>query len=255
MATEAWLALAIGNSRLHWAWFDGATLCQSWHTPHLEQSAIAALIAEQFDFSAYPNAPALQQTGVDLWIASVVPEQTRLWQPYGKQITLNQIPLPGVYATLGIDRALAVWGAIERWGVPILVIDGGTALTITAADQSGLRGGAIVPGLHVQWRSLALATAALPMIDQSANGMPPRWGLTTIEAIHSGVFYCLLAGVQDFITAWQQENTLTPTIVFTGGDGAILFEGLQGRSVSAPLVFEPNLVFWGMQHIRKTAKA
>jgi len=60
--------------------------------------------------------------------------QTALWQTYPDVhvITLNQVP--PVYPTLGIDRALALWGAGETWGWPMLVIDAGTALTLTGAD-------------------------------------------------------------------------------------------------------------------------
>jgi type III pantothenate kinase len=45
-------------------------------------------------------------------MASVVPRQTALWQNYpGVQvITLDSLPLQDVYPTLGIDRALALWG-------------------------------------------------------------------------------------------------------------------------------------------------
>jgi type III pantothenate kinase len=68
-----------------------------------------------------------------LYLASVVPSQTALWQTYPDVhiITLDQVPLQGVYPTLGIDRALALWGAGETWGWPMLVIDAGTALTLT----------------------------------------------------------------------------------------------------------------------------
>jgi type III pantothenate kinase len=85
-----------------------------------------------------------------LSLASVVPNQTALWQDYSNvhEITLDQVPLQGIYPTLGIDRALALWGAGETWGWPMLVIDAGTALTLTGADANRcLIGGAILPGL------------------------------------------------------------------------------------------------------------
>jgi len=49
-----------------------------------------------------------------LYLASVVPSQTALWQTYPDVhvITLNQVPLQSVF-TLGIDRALALcWGKL-----------------------------------------------------------------------------------------------------------------------------------------------
>ena len=87
-------------------------------------------------------------------LASVVPSQTALWQIYPNVhiINLDQIPLQGVYPTLGIDRALALWGAGKTWGFPMLVIDAGTAMTFTGADANQcLVGGAILPGLGLQF--------------------------------------------------------------------------------------------------------
>jgi hypothetical protein len=37
---ENWLALMIGNSRLHWAWFVGVTLKEAWDTDHLPAAAV-----------------------------------------------------------------------------------------------------------------------------------------------------------------------------------------------------------------------
>lgn len=253
-AIDEWLALVIGNSRLHWAWFVNSTLHQTWHTPHLSDLAIASLVANQFNFSAHLHAaPTSQGNEIDLWLASVVPQQTERWSkqyPNTRVLTLPHVPLARMYASFGLDRALAVWGAIERWGTPVLVIDAGTALTITGADQSGLRGGAILPGLQLQMRSLFQSTASLPEIKLDSISLPPRWGRTTPEAIQSGVIYSTLAGMQDFITDWQQRYPAA-TIVLTGGDGALLFQHLQRRSPVIPrLTLEPNLIFWGMQRIR-----
>jgi type III pantothenate kinase len=41
----------------------------------------------------------------------------------------------GLYSTMGCDRALAAYGAGEKYGYPTLVIDGGTALTLTGDDS------------------------------------------------------------------------------------------------------------------------
>ena len=70
-------------------------------------------------------------------------------------IGLEDIPLEGLYPSLGVDRALALWGAGATWGFPCLVIDGGTALTLTGGNGDGfLVGGAILPGLRLQLQSL-----------------------------------------------------------------------------------------------------
>jgi len=255
-----WLALEIGNSRLHWALFIGETLCSGWDTDYLRESVIQQLVESQTlnDLlgKIFPQGESLTNTLplCPLFIASVVPSQTAIWQTYPNThvITLDQVPLKAVYSTLGIDRALALWGAGKIWGFPMLVIDAGTALTFTAADANEcLVGGAILPGLGLQFATLGQQTGQLPLVEmQNFPSLPPRFAINTIEAIQSGVFYTILAGIKDFIEAWLQ---LFPDgkIAIKGGDRALLLNYLQALypEITARLLVEPNLIFWGMQEI------
>lgn len=252
----------IGNSRLHWAGFIGETL-QTWDTDHLPAAVIKEIIqswtAGIWPQEIFPPNWVTQVEGtvsdrseLPLYVASVVPSQTELWQAYPKVriITLDQIPLGGIYPTLGIDRALAVWGAGKIWGWPVLAIDAGTALTFTGADGNRqLVGGAILPGLGLQLKSLGLRTAALPEIELPA-GIPQRFALNTKTAIQSGVVYTVLAGVRDFINAWW-ESYPESRIWLTGGDRTAIFAYMQAQApeVAAKVTVEPNLIFWGMRSI------
>lgn len=189
---------------------------------------------------------------VPLWIASVVPHQLQYWQTHANAhiLTLENVPIQGVYPTLGIDRALAVWGAGICWGFPVLAIDAGTALTFTGVNpQKKLVGGAILPGLGLQLRSLAQNTADLPPV-QPDRALPPRWAMDTPSALNSGVLYVLLAGLRDFIEAWHQEFP-DSAIVLTGGDGRLLYDALhvQFPHLGKCLQFEPHLIFWGMRNV------
>jgi len=242
-AKEGWLGLMIGNSRLHWAWFRGETLCCAWDTEYLPDCAVKQLI-KGWGARLLP-----------LYMASVVPRQTALWQNYPDVhvITLDQVPLQGVYPTLGIDRALALLGAGETWGWPMLVIDAGTALTFTGADANRcLVGGAILPGLGLQIKSLAQRTAGLPLVDsRDIASLPPRWALKTPEAIQSGVIYTILAGIRDFVEEWLQEFPGS-CVTLTGGDGAAIqsFLKFQCPRVAAELIADPHSIFWGMRFCR-----
>lgn len=261
--TQSWLALVIGNSRLHWGWFEGATLTERWDTAHLSAEAVDRLLQHQFDFSQChprvkfsidrpPDVPLL------LWIASVVPAQTRLWQSYSgtRVLSLDRVPLTGLYPTMGIDRALALWGAASL-GLPALVIDAGTALTFSGADAMGqFVGGAILPGLSLQLRSLTEHTAALPSLSdrlqalRSSASALPRWAGNTPDAMISGVFYTLLAGIDQFIQSWTATYPGSK-IIFTGGDGDLLCHYWQQQypQGSWQVRVDPNLVFWGMQSV------
>ena len=252
---EDWLALSIGNSRLHWAWMTDETLRQTWDTPHLQAEKVEWLIDTQFNFEKYdiPRSPMpVWNTLPELWIASVVSEQAQLWETYPniRTIALAQIPLQNTYSTLGVDRALAVWGAIVTYGAPVLVIDGGTALTLTGADETrSLVGGAILPGLHLQFRMLGQATSALPVIETMV--MPDRWAINTIAAIQSGILYTVLSGIESFIEDWRKQFPRS-VVVFTGGDGDFLYRSIQQRSLesASQVGVDPNLLFLGMCSVK-----
>ena len=266
------IALAIGNSRLHWGLFAGPTLEKTWDTEHLKADAVSALkeaekaeylvqtvmrsieqISDQ-NLLCLPATPAvssphtLSVVPLPLVLASVVPQQTAIWQSYPEVriITLDQLPIGGLYPSLGIDRALALLGAGNQLGWPVLLIDAGTALTFTGANVNRyLVGGAILPGLGLQLSSLGKKTAALPSVSLPEN-LPHRWATDTAGAIQSGVVYAAVAGVRDFIEDWRR---LFPNskIAVTGGDRILLLEYLTAvfPDTAASVIDAPDAIFWG----------
>lgn len=223
--SSPWLALLIGNSRYHWAAYQGHHRLASWNSEPFTQQQFQEVASPKFWRSFLKDSPIpelLTPSCPDLpliQLASVVPEATERWHfyPHQRLITLDQVPLPGCYPTLGIDRALAVWGAGTIAGWPVLVIDAGTALTFTATDAQGqLIGGAILPGLRTQFLSLSDKTAALPAVTLPQT-LPDRWALNTHEAIQSGILYSVLAGIREFIADWQTQFP-NGKVFLTGGD-------------------------------------
>ncbi|WP_315791443.1 pantothenate kinase [Fischerella sp. JS2] len=259
-----WLALIIGNSHLHWGLFNGKTLCHTYDTQRLPKSFVYQLSkcqtlpeAQEILSSSLPPTPHTTHIppttpSLPLLLASVVPSQTALWLTYPnvRVITLEEIPLQGMYPTLGIDRALALWGAGNAWGFPILVIDAGTSLTFSGADANqNFFGGAILPGLGLQIATLAENTGQLPDVELPLD-LPQRFAVNTQEAIQSGVIYTLLAGIKDFVEAWWQSFP-QGKIVITGGDRTLLTKYLHSLfpEIAMRLIVEPNLMFWGMERI------
>ncbi len=251
--SKTWLALIIGNSRLHWGLFTGKTLTKAWDTNYLTSPHPLVPPFGLRHFSQRrepPHESGLPSPHLPLFIASVVPTQTKLWQNYpnAKFITLNEIPINNLYPTLGIDRALALLGAGETWGFPILIIDAGTALTFTGADNNrNLIGGAILPGLGLQFSTLTNKTGQLPNVELPQQ-LPKRYAINTSEAIQSGIIYTILAGIKDFIAAWLQ-NYPESKIAITGGDRTLLFNHLklQYPKISQRIIVEKNLNLWGIQ--------
>jgi type III pantothenate kinase len=238
-----WLGLVIGNSRLHWGWFHQKTLQQTWDSPHLIQPATTL---PDFIVQRVGNAE------IPVYVASVVPAQTQLWRglQHWQEMKLEDIPLQGMYETMGCDRALSLFGAISRYTSPLLVIDGGTALTFTGAGyHKEFVGGAILPGLRLQFQTLSQATAALPQVPLPQQ-LPQRWAKATPTAIQSGILYTSLAGVQDYINQWWQEFPKSQ-VILTGGDAAWLHTQLSLRfEHNRELIkVDPHLAFWGIQAI------
>ncbi|QKD82168.1 pantothenate kinase [Thermoleptolyngbya sichuanensis A183] len=251
-----WLALAIGNSRLHWAAFSDSRLLHNWDSDYWTAAAIAQFAADPASAGLSIASEVSLQAPVPLAIASVVPAQTDLWQQYPAQqiLTLADVPLAKMYPTLGIDRALTLWGAICSLGAPVLVIDAGTALTFTAADRANtLLGGAILPGLRLQQQALAQDTAALPLValQPDLNLLPPRWATDTPTAIRSGILYTLLASLQDFACDWLLQEP-EGAIALTGGDSALLHQALsqQNPALAARIHRDPALIFRGIPALR-----
>ncbi len=267
------IALAIGNSRLHWGLFVGKTLEKTWDTEHLKADTVSRLSKEEraeylvqtvmrsigeisaqnlLDLPATGDLSTpgtLSSVGLPLVLASVVPHQTAIWQSYPdvRIITLDQLPIGGLYPTLGIDRALALLGAGNQFGWPVLLIDAGTALTFTGANVNRyLVGGAILPGLGLQLSSLAKKTAGLPSVSLPEN-LPCRWATDTAGAIQSGVVYGAVAGVRDFIEDWR---CLFPDskIAIAGGDRTLLLQYLASAfpDTAASVIDAPEAIFWGI---------
>ncbi|NJN29427.1 MAG: type III pantothenate kinase [Synechococcales cyanobacterium RM1_1_8] len=242
---QPWLSLLIGNSHLHWAQFEGDQQIASWDSPPLQGP------------SQVPQPP------LPLYFASVVPTQSQLLRAgYSQQdqqtliqeITLATMPLGNLYPSLGIDRALGLLAAGERWGYPVLVIDGGTAITLTGADgDRNLIGGAILPGIQLQLESLGLGTAALPQLDAAtlapAAKQPQRWALTTEGAIASGILHSLASSLADYVDDWQQQYP-EGSIVTTGGSGAWIAAQLASRTQAkgaGPVLAHTGILAWRRQ--------
>lgn len=158
-------------------------------------------------------------------------------------------------ATLGVDRWLAIVGAAHFHGLPVVVMDLGTATTLDAVDEHGQHlGGLILPGPALMLQSLSQATAMqVPAgfknaadISNAANvpGVPPA--TSTASAIQEGVFAAQIGALNQFVRNVSLKFDAEPKLVITGGAA----EGILGRLEVAP-VFDPWLVFRGMLHHRE----
>ncbi|MBT9313315.1 pantothenate kinase [Leptothoe kymatousa] len=251
-----WLALVIGNSRWHWAWFQEMNLRWVGHAPHRHQSPATSLNTLLPDH-APPELHAISSQPLTVWAVSVVPAQRAYLNRPLNVHWIQQLPLKNIYPTMGLDRRVSLWGAGQHYSWPVLVIDSGTALTFTAGADASFKGGAILLGLRSHFRALHHYTAALPPIEPPTD-LPPPWAMTTPDAIQSGVLYPLLAGIHHYIQTWQQQYPNT-NLIFTGGDGEYLhrlyqtYLQQQNQVLHNRTWFDANLMFWGIAAYRNEA--
>jgi type III pantothenate kinase len=275
--SETWFALIIGNTRLHWGSFSQEKFLGAWHTSHLDAESANLLIANGFESQSWQAITELTPTEKSalppayvsptaLWIASVVPQQTALWLSAAPQIVeRSHILLSGLYPTFGLDRAMTLLGAGSTLGWPVLVIDGGTALTFTAGVDRRLYGGAILPGMRLQAWALGEQTAALSEASrdalsglihcepiQNSAGLSARWASDTPGAIASGLLYGAISTLTDYLTDWWQRFPLGKAVI-TGGDGPMLHRLLQQRTpeIASRVQVDSYLMFWGIHSYRQ----
>ena len=118
--------------------------------------------------------------------------------------------------TLGADIVVDSVAAKEIYGAPCIVIDMGTATTITVISKNGdYVGGVIVPGVRSSLEALVSDTSQLPRVSLSS---PKRFICTnTIDCMKSGIINGQAALVDGMIDRFWQELGYRTNVVATGG--------------------------------------
>ena len=119
-------------------------------------------------------------------------------------------------AEIGSDLIVASVAAIHDYGAPLLIVDMGTATTITAIDKDGVySGGCICPGLKISLEALPGRTAQLPGI--SLDEPQRAIGKNTRDAMRSGIMFGAAAMLDGLLDRMEQELGTPATVVATGG--------------------------------------
>ena len=152
----------------------------------------------------------------------------------------TDLPDPG---SVGIDRVCAAAAAFDRLGVPCVVADFGTAVTIDCVNAEGVfLGGAILPGLDMGAEGLSAHTAQLPRVALAQ----PDWvyGKDTRQAIIGGLLYGARGALRGLVEAYATEMGQWPVVILTGGDARRICES-PGESDLVQAVV-PDLVLRGV---------
>ena len=155
---------------------------------------------------------------------------------------------------VGCDRLYAARAALELTGMPTVVVDVGTALTVDAvrprrdSDAEHLHGeflgGAIAPGPRLLAEALALGGARLPKVE----GRPgvPALGKDTPSALEAGIAVGLEGAALHLARRVADEAGLDqPATVLTGGAAPFLRAALR-TTAPGPWFEDPDLVLRGL---------
>lgn len=245
------LVADIGNSTSVFGLYDGAQLIRRWRITTVERTTDEYEL--MLDGLLAGDAPVVSGAAV----ASVVPFATEVLRTTLRRMIGEGVVVvgPGTRTGMqisvdnprevGADRISTAVGASQRYGIPVIMVDFGTAITVDLVSERGAYlGGAIAPGPRVAAEALVESTSALRRVELA---VPQHVvGRSTIEAMQSGLIYGSAALVDGLVGRFKLEHGLpsTTTVVATGGLAPLL----------APLVShvtdtDDDLTLWGLKVI------
>ena len=115
---------------------------------------------------------------------------------------------------LGSDIVACCVAAAAAYPSPLIVIDMGTAVTMSYLRNNSYEGCVIMPGVRVALEALSERAAALPHISIE----PPAhiFGHNTVDAMRSGVVYGNASMVDGMIQRLEEQSAPVSAVVATG---------------------------------------
>ena len=124
-------------------------------------------------------------------------------------------------AQMGASLVVADVAALREHNPPLILIDMGTATTISVLDESGAHlGGCVCPGVRLSMDALTKNTSLLPgiQLDQPKKAI----GRNTADAMRSGIMLGTAAMLDGMIDRFEEELGYKCTVVATGGIGRFI---------------------------------
>ena len=141
---------------------------------------------------------------------------------------------------LGSDIVADAVSAIHYYGTPIIVIDMGTATTLSAIDEYGsFLGATIAPGVMVSLQALAEHAAQISQINIVA---PPKViGTNTGDSVRSGIVYGYASMLDGLCERIEQQIGKAVKVVATGG-----LSGLIVQNCNRKIIHDKDLLVKGL---------
>ncbi len=245
------LAADIGNSNIKFGLFEGQILTSKFSIPtkrNMARDEIGLAVADRLTSPIEAAivcsvVPDVEETVREFLRAAANVEPVFVDNTFDFGLKIKYVPIE----SLGTDRVVAAFSAVEKYGTPVVVCSLGTATTIDVVNAVGdLLGGVIAPGMDAMAEALHLKTAKLPNVEVTKPN--EVIGASTIESIRSGVYCGYVSMVEGLIKKVRAEACVGAPIVATGGNAALLPTKI-GKTVVA---FDENLILDGLRslHVR-----
>lgn len=220
------LTVDIGNTNIVLGVFDGDELRL---TLRIKTDATRTRDEYAINLNSMLRINGLSVSDIDgAIISSVVPNLSSVMAEAVRQL-IGKRPLmvgPGLKtgldiridnpSQLGCDLVADAVGAIAEYGKPVIVIDMGTATTVSAvAPDGGFLGCAIAPGVGISLNALAAGAAQISQINLEDPGH--AIGTNTADSVKSGVLYGYAGLLDGLISRFEKEIGAPCTVVATGG--------------------------------------
>jgi type III pantothenate kinase len=145
---------------------------------------------------------------------------------------------------VGIDRLLNAVAVNSRRppGVPAVLIDAGSAVTVDWIDGDGaFCGGAIFPGIRLMAKALREYTALLPLVEVT-EPLPSLPATSTTAAIEAGIYWAVAGGIRSVAAQLTAGASADCRVWLAGGDAALLAPALP-----ADVIVWPDMTLEGIR--------
>lgn len=149
-------------------------------------------------------------------------------------------------AQLGADLAAGAVGALTKYPLPAIIIDMGTATTLTVINKKGeFLGGAIAAGVGTTLEALTQKTTLLPSI--SVKAPKKSIGSNTVECMQVGLVYGTASMIDGLIDRFINElNEEKVTVIATGGRAGEII-----KYCKHDIIVDENLLLDGLYMVYK----
>jgi type III pantothenate kinase len=218
---RALLAIDVGNTQTVFGLFEGADLLEHWRVAterNRSGDELGALYGSFLELSRVSG----------MALASTVPQLHRAYEEFAKDYARAELLELGPGLRTGVpiryddprevgpDRIANAVAAVDRYGVPCIVVDFGTSTNFDVVSAAGeYIGGVLAPGVEISMDALFQHAARLFKVDFAEP--PTVIGKNTASSLQSGLVYGFAGQVDGIVERIRDELGADAQTIATGG--------------------------------------